>query len=189
MSILAAALTPPPLASARVQLLEACNEGVLLTTFTDAGGLVTALNWAAHVRSVGRTPTVGLDGPLPPSLSNQWDTARALAYALPTGAIYSSASAGRSGAAQNGLERWTARWVGLAALLDIGIPQVVLSDTDVTWLRDPTPYFAALARLHPRLDIAIGTDHATYAEGFRDDVPYSATSAPSRRARALSVVY
>ena len=31
------------------------------------------------------------------------------------------------------------------------------------------------------LDVAIGTDHATYAEAFRDDVPYSATASPTRR--------
>lgn len=175
---------PLPLATAAPQLLAACNEGVLLTTFTDAGGFLTALNWASHVRNVGRTPTIGVDGPLPSTLAPQWRTTNALAYSLPTGAVYSSvasSASAASSAAQNGLERWTARWIGLAALLDAGVPQVVLSDTDVSWVRDPTPYFAALARLHPRLDIAIGTDHATYAEGFRDDVPYSATSAPTRR--------
>ena len=124
---------------------EACHHGVLLTTFPDAGGLLTALNWASHVRAIGRTPTIGLDGPPPSLLPAQWRETRSLAYALPgIGASYFLPSSGSSpfsvpsGAAQNGLERWTARWVGLAALLDAGIPQVVLSDTDVTWLRDPT---------------------------------------------------
>ena len=49
-------------------------------------------------------------------------------------------------------------------------------------LSEAVPYFAALSRMHPHLDVAIGTDHATYAEAFRDDVPYSATASPTRRA-------
>ena len=36
----------------------AAPHGVLLTTFTDAGGYLTALNWALHVRGrAGCTPT------------------------------------------------------------------------------------------------------------------------------------
>ena len=162
----------PPLNIAGPRLLTVAQpHGVLLTTFTDAGGFPTALNWAAHVRKAGLTPTIGVDGPQPRDLAAQWRATNSLAYALPVGAT----------AARNGLERWTARWVGIAALLDAGVRQVVLSDTDVVWLRDPTAYFAAVARLHPHLDVIIGTDHATYAEAFRDDVPYSATASPTRR--------
>jgi hypothetical protein len=147
-------------------------DGVLLTTFTDAGGYLTALNWAQHVAQAGCRPTIGIDGPAPSKVAQQWRATGALSYALP----------GRSSAAANGLERWTTRWLGLESLLKVdGVHQVVLSDTDVVWLRNPSPYFAALARLHPFLDVAVGTDHATYAEAFRDDVPYSSTATPTRR--------
>ena len=165
----------PSIAAASSALVSAAQpHGVLLTTFTDAGGFLTALNWALYVRShASKTPAIGLDGPAPASLSAQWSDAKPLFYSLP---------GGTDGAKRNGLERWTIRWVGLAALLDVnGLRQVVLSDTDVVWLRDPSPYFAALARLHPHLDVAVGTDHATYAEAFRDDLPYSSTATPTRR--------
>ena len=145
---------------------------VILTTFTDAGGLTFALNWALYIARSGQRPTIGLDGPPPRQASAQWDQTNALAYKLP-------AAGGH--AASNGLARWTLRWVGLARLLDLGI-NVLLSDTDVVWLRNPAPYFAAVLALHPLLDVALGTDHATYAEVFRDDVLYSSTEPPTRRA-------
>ena len=44
---------PPVLASSAQRIISATSHGVLLTTFTDAGGLVTALNWAAHLARVG----------------------------------------------------------------------------------------------------------------------------------------
>ena len=145
---------------------------VILTTFTDAGGLTFALNWALYIARSGQRPTIGLDGPPPRQASAQWDRTNALAYTLP-------ATGGH--AASNGLARWTLRWVGLARLLDLGV-NVLLSDTDVVWLRNPAPYFAAVLALHPLLDVALGTDHATYAEVFRDDVLYSSTEPPTRRA-------
>lgn len=160
-----------PSLQASADVLRQATSKVLITTFTDAGGLLTALNWAAHLAAVGQRPTIGLDGPLPRVLerAGEWRATRTLAYAVREGQ-----------AAANGLERWTVRWVGLAALLDLGL-SVVLSDTDVVWQRDPVPYMAALMRLHPRLDLAVGTDHATYAEMFRDDVLYASTTSPTRR--------
>ena len=173
----------PSLAASSTALRTAARpHGVLLTTFTDSGGLLTALSWASHIAKLGITPTVGIDGPrpaaLPPRLAAQWRASGAVWYGLPG----IGAAAGGSAAA-NGHERWTVRWLGLAALLEpsVGVEHIVLSDTDVVWLRDPGAYFGALSRLHPHLDVAIGTDHATYAEAYRDDVPYSSVASPTRR--------
>ena len=44
-------------------------------------------------------------------MEEQWRATGALWYALPT------TRTGASGAAANGHERWTVRWLGLAALL------------------------------------------------------------------------
>ena len=89
--------------SARL-LRAAAPDGVLLTTFSDAGGVLTALSWAAHVAKLGRRPTIGIDGPkpsvdaLPPHMRAQWRAVDALVYTLPR-------SAAGSGAAANGFER------------------------------------------------------------------------------------
>jgi Nucleotide-diphospho-sugar transferase len=42
---------------------------------------------------------------------------------------------------------------------DYGFQEVVWSDTDVVWLRDPRPFFAA----HPAADVAIQTDCLSHA--------------------------
>ena len=64
-------LSPLDIVSSSAALRAAAgSESVLLTTFTDAGGLTTALNWAIHVARFGRTPAIGLDGPPPEVLSH-----------------------------------------------------------------------------------------------------------------------
>ena len=91
-----------------IDLRSAAKNDVLLTTFTDAGGLVTALNWAAHVAVAGCTPTLGLDGEAPLALTSSeaalWRRSGTVVYALP--ADYQNGTA-----ATNGLGRWLLRWV------------------------------------------------------------------------------
>eukprot|EP00966_Prymnesium_polylepis_P264034 6099718-Prymnesium_polylepis.1 len=49
------------------------------------------------------------------------------------------------------------RWFHLLPVLRTGV-RVILSDSDVVWLRDPRPYWKALEAAHPRLDFSISTD-------------------------------
>jgi hypothetical protein len=49
------------------------------------------------------------------------------------------------------------RWFHVLPLLRTGV-RLILSDSDVAWLRDPAPYLRALEAEHPRMDFAVSTD-------------------------------
>ena len=122
---------------------------LLLVSFTDAGGLTMALNWALHLRRAGVTPVVGLDGPMP----SKWGSASEDAAWRSVRPVLFLAGAS---AARNGYERWRLRWDVVGQLLALGT-DVMMSDTDVVWLRDPRPYVRALITRHPLLDVLLGT--------------------------------
>jgi len=58
------------------------------------------------------------------------------------------------------------RWFHVAPLLRTGA-RLVLSDSDVVWLRDPVPYLRALEAAHPKLDFAVSTDAQGGTDGRR----------------------
>ena len=146
---------------------------LLLVSFTDASGLTMALNWALHLRRVGVTPVVGLDGQMP----SKWGSASEdAAWRILQPVLF---SAGAS-AARNGYQRWRLRWEVMGRLLALGT-DVMMSDTDVVWLRDPRPYVRALIARHPLLDVLLGTDHALYAEALQEEISYTNRASPTRR--------
>ena len=51
------------------------------------------------------------------------------------------------------------RWSEVAPLLRFGL-HVLISDADISWLRDPRPYFREVRRKHPQLDFLLCTDRA-----------------------------
>ena len=107
-----------------------------------------ALNWALHLRRAGVTPVVGLDGQMPSKLGTasedaSWRSVRPVLFL-----------AGAS-AARNGYQRWRLRWEVVAQLLALGT-DVMMSDTDVVWLRDPRPYLRALISVRVRLGLGLG---------------------------------
>ena len=108
-----------------------------------------ALNWALHLRRAGVTPVVGLDGPMP----SKWGSASEDAAWRSVRPVLFLAGAS---AARNGYERWRLRWDVVGQLLALGT-DVMMSDTDVVWLRDPRPYVRALITRHPLLDVLLGT--------------------------------
>jgi len=170
----------PSLGACAQQLLAAAvsptlpGSTLLFVTFTDADGLTMALNWAMHLRRVGVTPVLGLDGQMP----SQWgSTSEDGAWRSLHPVLF---SAGASSAAHNGYQRWRLRWDVVSQLLALG-PDVMMSDTDVVWLRDPRPYMRALIARHPLLDVLIGTDHALYAEALQEGVAYTSRASPTRR--------
>lgn len=125
-----------------------------------------ALNWALHLRRLGVPPVLGVDGPMPARWGSAaedaaWHEARPLLFRVR-----------HTAEARNGLERWRLRWDGVAQLLALGV-DVLMSDTDVVWLRDPRAYVRALVARHPLLDVLLGTDHALYAEARREEISYT----------------
>lgn len=58
------------------------------------------------------------------------------------------------------------RWFHVLPLLRTGV-RVIISDSDVVWLRDPRPYFARLEALHPRLDFTVSSDAQGDTDGQR----------------------
>jgi hypothetical protein len=151
----------------------ASGSRLLLVSFTDVGGLTMALNWALHLRRVGVTPVVGLDGQMP----SKWGSASEEAAWRSVRPVLFSAGAS---AARNGYQRWRLRWDVVGQLLALGT-DVMMSDTDVVWLRDPRPYVRALITRHPLLDVLLGTDHALYAEALQEEVSYTSRASPTRR--------
>ena len=72
------------------------------------------------------------------------------------------------------------RWFHVLPLLRTGA-RVLLSDSDVVWLRDPRPYLQAVELLHPKLDFTVSSD----AQGGSDGRRLPTTDvASSRRRRA-----
>ncbi|KAL1515316.1 hypothetical protein AB1Y20_001947 [Prymnesium parvum] len=187
--------TAPPssLSASRAQLLHAASPyNLLFACFTNAGGLRTTLNWVLHARLAGVRPVVGLDGPPPPREEQEhWARSPTLLFLLPTfdEAAHATRAAPRPAArrglasrrsAQKGFQFWLVRWYGVAQLLELGV-DVMLSDSDVTWHRDPRPYLRALDSAHPLLDVLIHSDHSLYAEDLREDVSYLSVASPDRR--------
>ena len=70
------------------------------------------------------------------------------------------------------------RWFHVLPLLRTGA-RVLLSDSDVVWLRDPRPYLKRLEQLHPRLDFTVSSD----AQGGSDGRRLEAPPVPQRRRR------
>ena len=73
------------------------------------------------------------------------------------------------------------RWAEAISLLRAGY-HVLLSDSDIGWLRNPLPYFAAAKLAHPTLDFAMLTDRVF--NGYSSEpLPLPAFSTELKRAR------
>ena len=130
----------------------------VVATFSDLQHLHWTLNWAQHLHRAGvRGLLVGIFNVNPASTPFQ-NAARqlrefgAIAYAVLSRAARLSPQGGR--------------WFHVMPLLLTGA-RVLLSDSDVVWLRDPRPYMKRLEAAHPTMDMAFSTD----AEGPTDRRP------------------
>ena len=75
------------------------------------------------------------------------------------------------------------RWAEVAPLLSYGV-DVLLSDADVAWIRNPLPYFAAARRAHPAADLLMLTDRAFNNYATAPAAAGPATEAAAAQARA-----
>lgn len=139
--------------------------GTVHATFTTVEtNIHFTLNWATHLRSAGvRGVLVGI---MNTPAARVFERASTLLGALDA-TVYACPSSSESKAQPQG-----GRWFHLLPLLRAGV-RVVLSDSDVVWLRQPLPYFRALEAAHPRLDFSISTD----AQGSSRPRPLAGTEA------------
>ena len=70
------------------------------------------------------------------------------------------------------------RWFHVLPLLRTGV-RVLLSDSDVVWMRDPRPYLYRLEAEHPRLDFTVSSDSQGSSDGRRLGGAASAVARPT----------
>lgn len=130
-------------------------DSTVVATFTTTNNAHFASNWARHLRDVGvRGLIVGLMSVRPRSAP--FTTIARQLREVGVEGVYACWSPEALVNPQGG------RWFHLGQLLRTGA-RVLLSDSDVVWLRDPRPYLRRIEAAHPRLDLSVTTDaqHST----------------------------
>ncbi|KAL1518457.1 hypothetical protein AB1Y20_002749 [Prymnesium parvum] len=136
------------------------EDGTVVVTFTNSRQRRFTHNWAYHLLRAGvRGLLVGVM-----NARRGEEAYEALAAPLRARGVgvYAVNSREVRASPQGG------RWFHVLPLLRTGA-RVLLSDSDVVWLRDPRPYLRQLERLHPRLDFSVSSDqqHATDGKPLR----------------------
>jgi hypothetical protein len=129
------------------------NGGVLIATFTNRKAAEFALNWARQLQQVGLKSLIGVSERL-----THWGAAGDVgggeeAFRLAGAGLFCADGPMMQINGQAG------RWAEVSALLLSGL-DILISDSDIAWLRDPLPYFVAAKRAHPALDFLLATDRA-----------------------------
>ena len=117
----------------------------LFVTFTNEAASIFAANWAKQLAAIGLSGIVGVVDRLP---------------LVHLEAISSAGSGLFCGSGQYMRRNGQAgRWAEVAPLLRFGV-NVLISDADIAWFRDPRPYFREIRRVHPHVDFLLCTDRA-----------------------------
>ena len=151
----------------------AAGNGTVFATFTNPAAAEFALNWARLLHSLGIRSLIGTSDRWS---SQQWTATKRRGYApAPHGAALSQGPAQEAAAAAAGAALFCAdgpqmqrngqagRWAEVRHLLRLAAHaglSVLVSDSDIAWIRDPRPYFEAALRAHPSLDFLLLTDKA-----------------------------
>ena len=134
----------------------AANRTTVFVTFADANVASFALNWARLLQQLGLRALVGVNGPLAASTEQAFVSADASLFC--------------ADGAQMGANGQAGRWAEVVPVVRLANKlqlSVLLSDADIAWMRDPLPYFEAVRRAHPRIDLLMMTDtaHTRYTTG------------------------
>ena len=121
------------------------RDQVLFVTFTNFEQVLFAVNWARQLKVVGLRGLVGTPVELPPAHMHTIRAAGSSFFCANSELIRRNPQAGR--------------WAEVAPLLRFGL-HVIISDSDVSWLRNPTVYFHEVRRKHPAVDFLLCTDRA-----------------------------
>ena len=117
----------------------------LFVTFTNAASSMFAANWAKQLNAISLSGLVGVVEDLRPDHISAIEGAGSGLFCGSGELMRRNGQAGR--------------WAEVAPLLRFGL-NVLISDADITWFRDPRPYFRELRRVHPHLDFLLCTDRA-----------------------------
>ena len=134
----------------------------LIVTFANPQHGAFALNWARLLDGLGLPSLVGTAARL--DVERELRAAGAGVFCADGPLMQANGQAGR--------------WAEVAPLLGYGV-DVLLSDADVAWIRNPLPYFAAARRAHPAADLLMLTDRA-----FNNYATAPLPAAAARRPRA-----
>ena len=136
----------------------------LIVTFANPQHGAFALNWARLLDGLGLPSLVGTAARL--DVERELRAAGAGVFCADGPLMQANGQAGR--------------WAEVAPLLGYGV-DVLLSDADVAWIRNPLPYFAAARRAHPAADLLMLTDRA-----FNNYATAPLPAAAARRPRAAA---
>lgn len=100
--------------------------GAVVATFTNAAAAKFALNWARQLQAVGLKSIIGVSQRLGAETENELRAAGAGLFCADGEHMQLNGQAGR----------WSEVW----PLLRAGV-HVLLSDSDIAWMRNPLPYF------------------------------------------------
>ena len=120
------------------------QHGAIVATFTNLQASTFALNWATQLHSIGLRSLVGSQDAL--------DVEKRATLARVGAGLFCADGERMRRNGQAG------RWPEVLPLLRFGY-DVLLSDSDIGWFRNPLPYFTALRRAHPRADLLLCSDY------------------------------
>ncbi len=125
------------------------HRNTIVATFTNTRQAHFTTNWVHHLRAANVKPL--LVGVMNVRLKDAKYAALASQLRAHDVGVYTVNSPHVRKNPQGG------RWFHVLPLLSTGV-RLILSDSDAVWMRDPIPYFIALERRHPTLDVAVSSD-------------------------------
>ena len=143
----------------------------LFVTFTNAASSAFAANWALQLSAIKLSGLVGVVERLP--------SAHALSIKDAGSGLFCGSGRYMRRNGQAG------RWAEVAPLLRFGL-NVLISDSDIVWFRDPRPYFREVRRAHPHVDFLLCMDRAFNGYETRRLLRERWMAAGARDAAALS---
>ncbi|KAK3274677.1 hypothetical protein CYMTET_17149 [Cymbomonas tetramitiformis] len=139
-----------PLSSSIKQRARVCKE-TLVVGFTNSLGVSSlSLMWARHLFRLGLADCTLL-GITDPDLSHT-KASGTLRTVMAMGLHVFAADSPET------RKNKYARWVHVEPLAHSGL-NLLLTDVDIAWLRNPLPYMRALVKAHPTVDFLISSDH------------------------------
>ena len=143
------------------------QNGTLVVTLINQRLSVLAVNWARQLATIGLRGTIGVTSRLDQQAEQD--------------VLHAGAGIFCTTSAEMRIQPQAGRWAELVALLRTGF-DILLSDVDVGWARNPLPYIHAVLHAHPQASILFSSNlgdgnfsttplHGANAEGLELEDP------------------